>query len=150
MTPTQKETSFLTDLKGQEELCIGKYGRYAEEAKTPELRALFEDMKATEQSHLETITSMMSGTVPATPATLKANNDCCCAAHYANDSDRQSDAFLCRDMLSAEKHVSSVYNTAVFEFSDPAARKMLSHIEAEEQQHGEKIYAYMSANGMYS
>ena len=150
MTPTQKETSFLTDLKGQEELCIGKYGRYAEEAKTPELRALFEDMKATEQSHLETITSMMSGTVPATPATLKANNDCCCAAHYANDSDRQRDAFLCRDMLSAEKHVSSVYNTAVFEFSDPAARKMLSHIEAEEQQHGEKIYAYMSANGMYS
>ena len=52
-------------------------------------------------------------------------------------------------MLSAEKHVSSVYNTAVFEFSNPAARKMLSHIEAEEQQHGEKIYAYMSANGMY-
>ena len=150
MTPTQKETSFLTDLKGQEELCIGKYGRYAAEAKTPELRALFEDMKKTEQSHLETITSMMSGTVPETPATLKANNDCCCAAHYESDGDRQSDAFLCRDMLSAEKHVSSVYNTAVFEFSNPAARKMLSHIEAEEQQHGEKIYAYMSANGMYS
>ena len=150
MTPTQKETSFLTDLKGQEELCIGKYGRYAAEAKTPELRALFEDMKKTEQSHLETITSMMSGTVPETPATLKANNDCCCAAHYESDGDRQSDAFLCRDMLSAEKHVSSVYNTAVFEFSNPAARKMLSHIEAEEQQHGEKIYAYMAANGMYS
>ena len=149
MTPTQKETSFLTDLKGQEELCIGKYGRYAAEAKTPELRALFEDMKKTEQSHLETITSMMSGTVPETPATLKANNDCCCAAHYESDGDRQSDAFLCRDMLSAEKHVSSVYNTAVFEFSDPKARKMLSHIESEEQQHGEKIYAYMSANGMY-
>ena len=149
MTPTQKETSFLTDLKGQEELCIGKYGRYAAEAKTPELRALFEDMKKTEQSHLETIQSMMGGTVPETPATLKANNDCCCAANYATDADRQSDAFLCRDMLSAEKHVSSVYNTAVFEFSDPKARKMLSHIESEEQQHGEKIYAYMSANGMY-
>ena len=149
MTPTQKETSFLTDLKGQEELCIGKYGRYASEAKTPELRALFEDMKQTEQSHLETIRGMMSGTVPETPATLKANNDCCCAAHYESEDDRQSDAFLCRDMLSAEKHVSSVYNTAVFEFSNPAARKMLSHIESEEQQHGEKIYAYMSANGMY-
>ena len=149
MTPTQKETSFLTDLKGQEELCIGKYERYAAEAKTPELRALFEDMKKTEQSHLETIRSMMGGTVPETPATLKANNDCCCAAHYESDGDRQSDAFLCRDMLSAEKHVSSVYNTAVFEFSNPAARKMLSHIESEEQQHGERIYAYMSANGMY-
>ena len=33
MTLTQKETSLLKDLKGQEELCIGKYGRYAAEAK---------------------------------------------------------------------------------------------------------------------
>jgi spore coat protein CotF len=53
-------------------------------------------------------------------------------------------------MLSAEKHVSTVYNTAVFEFVSPANRKMLSHIEDEEQQHGEKLYAYMAANGMYS
>ena len=150
MTPNQKETNFLKDLKGQEELCIGKYERYAAEAKTPELRALFEDMKKTEQSHLETIQSMMGGTVPETPTTLKANNDCCCAAHYENEGDRQSDAFLCQDMLASEKHVSATYNTSVFEFCDPAARKMLSHIQAEEQQHGEKIYAYMAANGMYS
>ena len=150
MTPTQKETSFLTDLKGQEELCIGKYERYAAEAKTPELRALFEDMKKTEQSHLETIRSMMGGTVPETPATLKANNDCCCAAHYASDSDRQSDAFLCRDMLSAEKHVSSVYDMSVFEFQSPTLRDTLAHIQKEEQNHGEQLYNYLSCNNMYS
>ncbi len=150
MKPTQKEESFLKDLKGQEELCIGKYGRYAAEAKTPELRALFGELKTNEEAHLKTITSMMQGEEPASPAPLHECNDCCGPAHYASEDDRQSDAFLCRDMLSAEKHVSGVYNTAVFEFKSPAARKMLSHIEDEEQQHGEKLYAYMSANGMYS
>lgn len=150
MTLTQKEASLLKDLKGQEELCIGKYGRYAAEAKSEELRCLFGELKATEESHLKTITEMMGGTVPKTPDTLSANNCNCCATTYKSEDDRKADAFLCQDMLSAEKHVSSTYNTSVFEFSDPAARKMLSHIQAEEQQHGEKIYAYMSANGMYS
>ena len=150
MTLTQKETALLKDLKGQEELCIGKYGRYAQEAKSEELRCLFGELKATEESHLKTITDMMGGTVPETPSTLSANNCNCAATSYKSEDDRAADAFLCRDMLAAEKHVSSSYNTSVFEFTNPAARKMLSHIQAEEQQHGEKIYAYMAANGMYS
>jgi rubrerythrin len=150
MTLTQKETALLKDLKGQEELCIGKYGRYAQEAKSEELRCLFGELKATEESHLKTVTEMMGGTVPSTPTTLSADNCHCCAASYKNEDDKKSDAFLCQDMLASEKHVSSTYNISVFEFSNPAARKMLSHIQAEEQQHGEKIYAYMKANGMYS
>ena len=150
MTLTQKETSFLKDLKDQEELCIGKYGRYAAEAKTPELKALFNELKTNEEHHLKTIQGMMQGETPTSPTPLHEDNACCCAAHYESEDDRQSDAFLCRDMLSAEKHVSTVYNTAVFEFVSPANRKMLSHIEDEEQQHGEKLYAYMAANGMYS
>ena len=48
-----------------------------------------------------------------------------------------------------EKHVSSLYDISVFEFSDTNMRKALNHIQAEEQQHGEKLYAYMNANGMY-
>ena len=150
MTLTQKETALLKDLKGQEELCIGKYGRYAREAKAEELKCLFGELKATEESHLKTVTDMMGGTVPSAPSTLSANNCNCCATSYKSEDDRKSDAFLCRDMLASEKHVSTVYNTAVFEFTAPANRKMLSHIEDEEQQHGEKIYAYMAANGMYS
>ncbi len=150
MNLTQKETSLLKDLKGQEELCIGKYGRYAEEAKAEELKCLFGELKATEESHLKTIEAMMGGTVPEVPTALKGNNVNCAATHYASEDDRKSDAFLCQDMLASEKHVSSTYNISVFEFAAPAARKMLSHIGAEEQQHGEKIYAYMAANGMYS
>ena len=52
-------------------------------------------------------------------------------------------------MLSTEKHVSALYNTGVFEFSDVQARTMLNHIQSEEQQHGQRIYEYMNANGMY-
>jgi spore coat protein CotF len=53
-------------------------------------------------------------------------------------------------MLSTEKHVSALYDTSIFEFSNPEARKTLNHIQAEEQQHGEQLYAYMSCNQMYS
>ena len=52
-------------------------------------------------------------------------------------------------MLSTEKHASALYDTSVFEFTAPNARKVLNHIQAEEQQHGEQLYSYMNANGMY-
>ena len=151
MTLTQKETGLLKDMKGQEELCIEKYKRYAESAKSNELRALFESMAKVEENHLQTVTSMMSGTVPTMPAQLEnSNNAHCTPVQYASDADRRADCLLCRDMLATEKHVSSLYDTSIFEFKDPAARKVLNHIQAEEQQHGEQLYAYMSCNGMYS
>ena len=49
-----------------------------------------------------------------------------------------------------EKHVSGLYDTSIFEFSDPAVRQVLNHIQSEEQGHGESIYSYMHQNGMYS
>ena len=152
MTLTTKESGLLKDMKGQEELCIEKYKKYAELAKSGELKALFEAMAKVEQNHLTTITAMMGGTVPSVPAGQleNSNNQHCKSVQYSSDSDRQSDAFLCRDMLGTEKHVSSLYDVSIFEFKDPAARKMLNHIQAEEQQHGEQLYAYMSCNGMYS
>ncbi len=63
--------------------------------------------------------------------------------------EKQKDAYLCSDALSTEKHVSSTYNTCIFEFSDSNVRNVLNHIQKEEQQHGDQIYKYMSANGMY-
>ena len=52
-------------------------------------------------------------------------------------------------MLASEKHASGLYDTGIFEFTDPKARKMLNHIQADEQQHGEQIAAFMKSNGMY-
>ena len=151
MTLTQKEHGLLKDMKGQEELCIAKYQKYANMAKAPELKALFNSMAQVEQNHLQTVTSMMEGNVPQPPQKLEnSNNNNCTPAQYANETDRQDDALLCRDMLTTEKHVSSLYDTSIFEFSDPQARQVLNHIQAEEQQHGEQLYAYMNCNQMYS
>ena len=151
MVLTQKETGLLKDMKGQEELCIAKYGKYAEMAKSSELKSLFEAMAKVEQSHLQTVNSMMSGSVSAPPNKIENSNNAHCNPYrYENEEDKKSDALLCQDMLMTEKHASSLYDTSIFEFKDPTARKMLNHIQAEEQQHGEQIYAYMSCNGMYS
>ena len=37
MTLTQKETTLLSDLKSQEQLCIEKYTKYSQMAHDPEL-----------------------------------------------------------------------------------------------------------------
>lgn len=152
MTLSTKETELLKDMKGQEELCIKKYDKYAKEAKSSELRCLFESMSKTEATHLKTVTDMMAGKEPENPAPLSADNTHCvpCNDCYQNAMDKEADAFLIQDMLATEKHASSLYNTSIFEFKSPAARKMLNHIESEEQQHGEQLYAYMNANNMYS
>ena len=151
MTLTQKETTLLNDMKGQEQLCIQKYKKYAELAKAEELKSLFESMAKVEQNHLQTLSSILNGSVPSMPSTLEnSNNNYCSAVNYANEADKDSDAFLCKDMLATEKHVSSLYDTSIFEFKSPEARKVLNHIQAEEQQHGEQLYAFMNSNGMYS
>lgn len=151
MTLTPKESSLLKDLVGEEQLCVAKYQKYTNEAKSPELKALLSGIATTEQSHLKTLNDMQSGTVPTVPGQIPPpDQKNCCAAQYANSQDKQDDAFLCKDLLATEKHASALYNTCVFEFTYPEARKMLNHIQAEEQQHGQMLYAYMNANGMYS
>lgn len=92
---------------------------------------------------------MMAGTVTPVSGGVKADNTHCGAVSYTNEEERAADAFLLRDMLATEKHASSLYDVSVFEFADPVARRVLNHIQSEEQQHGEQLYAYMHANGMY-
>ncbi len=152
MVLTEKEKSLLTDMKGQEELCIQKYNRYAEEAKCPELKSLFSSMAKTEGSHLSTINDILAGNEPSDPGALSAKNENCksCPEVYSSEDAKKNDEFLCRDMLSMEKHVSGAYNTVIFEFTSPKVRRMLGHIQQEEQQHGEQLYAFMSCNGMYN
>ena len=150
MTISSKETDLLKDLRSAEQLCIEKYAQYAKTAKSTELSALFTSMEKTEREHLSAVSDMLAGKDPAPPASISnSNNQNCTAYAYADEQERKSDAFLCQDMLSTEKHVSSMYDVSIFEFATPAARKMLNHIQAEEQQHGEQLYAYMKANGMY-
>ena len=150
MTLTQKENSLLCDLKGQEQLCIEKYGKYESEACDTQLKMLFSSIKATEQGHLETINKIMNGEEVKMPATSPTAEKWSGLPSSCSAEAKNKDAFLCKDALSMEKHVSSLYDTSIFEFSSPILRDTLSHIQKEEQNHGEKLYSYMSVNGMYN
>ncbi len=148
MTLTPKETQLIRDMQSQEKLCIQKYDRYAGCACSPELKCLLQSIADTERSHLQALDALSGGTVQQVPPSLSANNANCAKVTYSDENCKQSDTFMCQDLLATEKHVSAAYNTAVFEFTDPAARKLLNHIQSEEQQHGEQLYAYMKANQM--
>ncbi len=151
MTLSTKETNLLKDMKGQEQLCIDKYEKYASEACSSELTSLFHALADVERKHLTTINDMMQGKVGSTGSSgvSPLNGVSCGKVSYASEDCKKKDAFLCSDMLTTEKHVSSLYNTGVFEFVDVQARNMLNHIQTEEQEHGQKIYEFMNANGMY-
>ena len=151
MTLTPKESSLLKDMIGEEQLCAAKYQKYANEAKAPELKALFSGIASTEQEHLKTLNQMQGGSLGAVPSQIPApDKSNCVAAQYASPADKDADAFLCKDLLATEKHASALYNTCVFEFTSKEARDVLSAIQKKEQEHGKALYDYMSANGMYA
>ena len=151
MNLTEKEKGLLKDLQSQEQLCVAKYDRYVQCACSTELKSLFQNIADTERNHLKTVNDMLNGVVDVAPQTIGNSNNCHCGcAGYVDEQSRGNDAFLCQDMLTSEKHASSLYDTSVFEFTDPEARRTLNHIQAEEQQHGEQLFAYMNSNGMYN
>ena len=151
MTLTQKETSLLTDLKSQEQLCIEKYGKYEQDAHDPCLKSLFKSIKCTEESHLSTISRIMSGEEVSTNAAPTAvSQKLECPMSSCSEAEKKSDGFLCKDALAMEKHVSGLYDTSIFEFTSPTLRDTLNHIQKEEQNHGEQLYEYMQCNNMYS
>ena len=154
MTLTKKEQSFLKDLQHEEKLCVEKYHKAAEAACDPKLQQIFNKLEQAEQNHYDTVTQMLNGTVPQMQSQSKGQNQKAKQQpedlkSAANRADKKSDAYLLSDLLATEKFVSGVYNTAVFEFNDPAARQTLAAIQQQEQQHGKEIADYMSANNMY-
>ncbi len=153
MQLTQKETDLLKDLKEQEKLCVEKYTKYASVALDPQLKQLFTEIGNMEQGHLNTITAIEQGNTPNTGSsgggqTIKSVFT---ETYGLGDTpDKKADCYLCSDLLSAEKHVSHLYDTCVFEFKEQVLRDALNHIQKEEQEHGKYIYDYMSKNNMYS
>lgn len=149
---TQKERLLLEDQKKHEEMCIEKYTSYASHAQDPQLQQLFREYAAQEKRHLDSINQLLSGKIPQ----VQQQGQTQTAPPQPQDRSmpgfgqgQASDAALCQDLLMTEKYVSSTYDTAIFEFTDPQARQVLNHIQKEEQQHGEGIFHYMQSRGMY-
>lgn len=157
MILTEKETMLLNDLKSEEKLCIDKYNKYASQACDEQLKNIFSSIGQTEQNHYDTITQMLNGTVPSMnmgsnqkPNLQTSSQQNLTQKQSFGQDQKKNDEYLCTDALGTEKHVSSTYNTCIFEFKDENARNTLNHIQKEEQEHGKKLYDYMSQNGMYS
>jgi spore coat protein CotF len=152
MQLTQKEMSLLKDLKEQEKLCVEKYTRYSSQAVDPQLKDLFNSIAGIEQEHLNTLTQIEQGQMPSTSSGGGSSVTTTFSQTYnmSDTPEKQADCFLCSDLLADEKHVSSLYNTCIFEFKQQNLRDTLNHIQKEEQEHGKSIYYYMSTNNMYS
>ncbi len=151
VTLTQKETTLLKDLKDQEKLCEEKYRKSAEAAHDPQLKQLFNDLAAVEHHHYDMLTQINNGQVPANTK-APAVNGMPFTQTYGMGSEpiKDGDAYLCQDLLTTEKHASSLYDTCIFEFGQPELRQVLNTIQSDEQKHGEQIYKYMKTNNMYS
>ena len=127
-----------------------EYDKYSKEAHDPCLKALFQNIKSTETEHLATISRIMQGEeVKAGGCVCAVNESLECQASSCTEDEKRMDAYLCKDALAMEKHVSSVYDTSRFEFVSPTLRDTLNHIQKEEQIHGEQLYQYMAKNNMY-
>jgi len=148
MKLTQKESMLLQDLKTSEEICIEKYGQYAKKAEDQALADLFLTIRAKEEEHLKTINSLMQGTVPMMGGGQSGGTSQPGDGQTAKKSHSKTDEYLLKDALDTEKHVSSVYDTCIFEFTDAGARSALNHIQKEEQEHGQMLYDYMACHGM--
>lgn len=152
MTWTQKEKNFLKDLQSEEKLCAEKYHKAAEAACDGTLKQILQKIEKAEQGHCDTVTGMLAGTMPAPQSQGKAQAGRARSAKAlkakTTRAQKQSDAYLLADLLATEKYVAGVYNTAVFEFNDPAARQVLAGIQQAEQNHGRELAEYMQANGM--
>ena len=51
----EKERTTIQDLQTQEKSCIEKYGRYAQQAKDPELKNLFQTLQQKEREHYDSL-----------------------------------------------------------------------------------------------
>lgn len=146
---TQKEKSFLEDLKSHEKLCVEKYKRHSECANDAQLKSLFQGLSEEEAKHLSSLAQLENGTVPPISDAEKPLPVFTAKYKAMLSPEKSADMYLCNDLLSGEKQVSHLYDTAAFEFRDKNVRDFLNHIQKEEQTHGKIIYDYMSTNGMY-
>ena len=150
MQLTQKETSLLKDLKSQEKLCIEKYSKHADDAADPQLKNLFTEIASVEQGHFDTLTKIENGQTPSASSGASNVTKSFTQFHSGDCAEKQTDNYLCSDILATEKHASHLYDTCIFEFTDETLRGTLNHIQKEEQNHGKMIYDYMKANNMYA
>lgn len=151
MQLTEQETLVIKDLQTQEKSCVEKYQFYEKSANDSQLKNLFHRIAAEEQEHFDSLGRLLKGEVPNVwPAQVGTEGYHPTSTYSASDNseEKKHDQFLCTDCIATEKLVSSTYNNDLFRFAATGVRKLLNHIQTEEQNHAEMIFQYKTANGM--
>ena len=151
MQLTEQETNVIKDLQTQEKACVDKYRFYEQSAHDEELKNLFHRIGDEEQEHFDSLGMVLKGDVPNVSAARSGMEGYTPSGSYAagnNSEEKKHDQFLCTDCIATEKLVSSTYNDDVFRFSASNIRRLLNHIQTEEQNHAEMIYKNKTANNM--
>ena len=102
----EKERTVIQDLQTQEKSCIEKYGKYAQQARDPELKSLFQTLQKKEQEHYDSLSQVLSGTVPQVNCNDSDGRDYQPKAAYTSvmsSEDKEHDAFLATDCIGTEK-----------------------------------------------
>ena len=113
----EKEKTVIQDLQTQEKSCVEKYGRYAEQAKDPELKNLFQTIQKEEQKHYDSLTQVLDGQVPQCDCNDSNGKDYEPKQTYKmmdDSEDKKNDKFLATDCIGTEKLVSGEYNGEIF------------------------------------
>ncbi len=150
MILTEKEMTTIKDLQRQEESCMKKYGIYSEQAKDTELKNLFKTLQQSEQQHYNSLSQVISGSVPSVNCNDASGKNYNPTASYdkTETENKKHDCFLATDCIGTEKLVSSEYNSDIFNMGDSDLRKLLADIQIEEQNHAEMLYKYKTVNQM--
>lgn len=175
---SQKERMLLEDLKSEEELCVIKYQNYAQQAQDSNLSQLFNKIAGVEQKHYDTVNSLLQsggqgqsgqssqtvsqsgqseglqqsqsgGQMSQATGSINLSRTGSGSSGQTSSGGSGSDKYMLQDMLTTEKHISSAYDTSVFECTQSSVRQALQQIQQDEQSHGEQLYQYMSTHGMY-
>lgn len=151
MQLTEAESTVIKDLQTQEKTCVEKYRFYEASANDRQLKNLFRRLGDEEQEHFESLGEVLKGNVPNVASAqtgMEGFNPTVTYSAGDNSEEKKHDQFLCTDSIATEKLVSSTYNNDLFRFAATNVRKLLNHIQTEEQNHAEMIYKYKTANGM--
>lgn len=151
MQLTEAESTVIKDLQTQEKTCVEKYRFYEASANDRQLKNLFRRLGDEEQEHFDSLGEVLKGNVPNVASAqtgMEGFNPTVTYSAGDNSEEKKHDQFLCTDCIATEKLVSSTYNNDLFRFAATNVRKLLNHIQTEEQNHAEMIYKYKTANGM--
>lgn len=151
MQLSQQEATVIKDLQQQEKSCVDKYRFYEESANDRQLKDLFRRIGDEEQEHFDSLGKLLKGEMPMVKDATTGTEGYTPTMTYSesdNSDAKKHDDFLCTDLIATEKLVSSTYNNDLFRFAATGVRKLLNHIQTEEQNHAEMIFKYKTVNSM--